>query len=149
MTTLNDYQTAALRTAGPNRGNLAYSMGGVGGESGEYVDVVKKHLFHGKPYDVSRVNALKELGDLQWGIAQAADAWGFTLEEVAAANISKLTQRYPRGFTTEAAAARADEVPFADPSDVIEVGWDGNGSPSFDTIITRSEVTQPGVPVFL
>lgn len=107
---LNDYQAEALRTAGPTvRGDLAYSMGGVGGEAGEYLDVVKKHLWHGKDHDASRQQALKELGDLLWGIAQAADAWGWTLDEVARANVVKLRLRYPAGFTPAAAAAKADE----------------------------------------
>jgi len=103
MKTLNEYQTAALRTAGPNRLSLAYSMGGVGGEAGEYIDVVKKHLFHGVSLEKSKTNALNELGDLLWGIAQAADAWGFNLEAVANANINKLLLRYPNGFDTKAA----------------------------------------------
>ncbi len=37
---------------------------GLFGEAGEFVDVVKKHLFHGKPWDVAV--ALKELGDVCW-----------------------------------------------------------------------------------
>lgn len=107
----DDYQQEALRTAGPKcRGSLAYSMGGVGGEAGEYVDVVKKHLFHDKPHDVSRDQALKELGDLLWGIAQAADAWGLSLSDVATVNIQKLRARYPDGFSAAASAARLDLV---------------------------------------
>lgn len=99
--TLDEFQKAAMRTAGHNRGNIAYSMGGIGGESGEYVDVVKKHLFHGKGRPESAREALLELGDLLWGIAQAADAWGHTLEEVAEANIAKLKRRYPQGFVPD------------------------------------------------
>lgn len=111
MKTLNEYQAAALRTAGSNRGSITYSMGGVGGEAGEYIDVVKKYLFHGNlSTDEAKSKAKKELGDLLWGVAQAADAWGFTLEEVAAENIAKLLVRYPTGFTPEAARARLDEV---------------------------------------
>ena len=109
--TFDEYQRLALRTAGGKiRGSLAYSMGGIGGEAGEYVDVVKKHLFHDKPYAESREKALKEIGDTMWGCAQAADAWGASLEEVAQANIEKLRQRYPEGFSAEAARNRADEV---------------------------------------
>ncbi len=99
MKTFNDYQVEALKTAGPEvKGSLPYSMGGIGGEAGEYIDVVKKHLFHGRTYLESRNAAFKELGDVLWGIAQAADAWGFKLEEVAMANIEKLKARYPGGF---------------------------------------------------
>ncbi len=106
------FQEQALRTAGSRcKGSLAYSMGGVGGEAGEYVDVVKKHLFHDVPYSESREKALKELGDVLWGIAQAADAWGFSLDHVAWQNIAKLRARYPNGWSAEAAAAKADETP--------------------------------------
>lgn len=120
-----EYQEKALRTAGPEcRGNLAYSMGGVGGEAGEYVDVVKKHLWHGVSEEDSRDKALKELGDLLWGVAQAADAWGLSLEEVAGYNLAKLAARYPNGFTTEASKARVDTQPevtrWADPAVAYE-----------------------------
>lgn len=110
MISLNDFQKQALRTAGSScKGSLIYSMAGIGGEAGEYIDVVKKHLFHGKPHIESREKALLELGDLLWGIAQAADAWGLTLEEIAQANEFKLQKRYPDGFSTAASEARKDE----------------------------------------
>jgi NTP pyrophosphatase (non-canonical NTP hydrolase) len=108
--TLDEYQKLALTTAGPDcKGSKVYSMGGVGGEAGEYIDVVKKHLFHGISEEKSREEALKELGDLLWGVAQAADAWGFTLEDVADRNLSKLRARYPNGFSTAASQARVDQ----------------------------------------
>lgn len=95
---LDDYQSEAMRTALPTvRGSITYSMGGVGGEAGEYLDVVKKHLFHGKPRDEAAQEALLELGDLLWGVAHAAESWGFSLEEVAAANLGKLQSRYEEG----------------------------------------------------
>lgn len=115
-----------MRTAGLSRGSLAYSMGGVGGEAGEYIDVVKKFLFHSRPEEESREKARLELGDLLWGIAQAADAWGFTLSEIAAGNVDKLRARYPAGFTVAAAAAKADE---RRPVERSIVGYDANGSP--------------------
>jgi NTP pyrophosphatase (non-canonical NTP hydrolase) len=106
--TLTEYVEKALRTAGKVRGDKTYSMGGVGGEAGEYVDVVKKYVYHAKDYEESRAAACKELGDLMWGIAQAADAWNLTLEEVCKANIAKLLARYPNGYSHAASAARAD-----------------------------------------
>lgn len=107
---LNEYQEKALRTAGPTcRGSRVYSMGGVGGEAGEYIDVVKKHLFHGVSEEVSKEKALKELGDVLWGIAQAADSWDLTLEQVATVNLNKLQARYPQGFSPEASQRRTDE----------------------------------------
>lgn len=134
---LNEYQAQALRTAGPKcRGDKAYSMGGVGGEAGEYVDVVKKFLWHETPEQTARQNALKELGDLMWGLAQAADAWGLSLSEIAEANIAKLRLRYPDGFTVQASAARVDVTPGVEkfvlplPTPRPQTySFDANGSP--------------------
>lgn len=124
---LDDYQAQALRTAGEKcKGSIPYSMGGVGGEAGEYVDVCKKHLFHDVPHEKSKPLALKELGDLLWGIAQAADAWGLSLSEVAAANIEKIKARYPKGWSAEAARERADEKPTVER---LTYRFDANGSP--------------------
>ncbi len=43
---------------------LRLGLMGLVGESGEFVDLVKKDLFHGKKLD--REKALKELGDIRW-----------------------------------------------------------------------------------
>lgn len=96
--TFEEYQTKAMSTATENvRYNLAYSMGGVAGEAGEYADLVKKMLFHGKLTTKEFADkALLELGDVLWGLAQASEACGFTLEEVAEANVVKLAARYKK-----------------------------------------------------
>jgi NTP pyrophosphatase (non-canonical NTP hydrolase) len=107
--TLDEYQEQALKTAGDDiRGSIVYSMAGVGGEAGEYLDVVKKHVFHKHPFESCREKALKELGDVLWGLAQAAGAWGLTLNEVAETNVAKLRARYPNGFSPEASINRKD-----------------------------------------
>jgi|GEM_PF-493136 len=49
-----------------------------------------------------------ELGDAQWYVAQAADAMGVELGEVMQANIRKLAQRYPDGFSAAASLGRAE-----------------------------------------
>lgn len=112
---LNEYQSAAMRTAksdfeyvtrGTEADRLTLAALGIGGESGEFVDLIKKFVYHAKPLD--RDKAAKELGDLLWYIALAADALGTDLEIVAQMNIQKLLVRYPEGFSPQASAERAD-----------------------------------------
>lgn len=102
---------------------------GLAGEAGEFSEDVKHALFHGRAFDVQ--NAKKELGDLLWYVAQGADALGFTLEEVAQANVEKLRARYPEGFSRVASAARADERvgEHRDPEEAKRL-LDGEASPS-------------------
>ena len=78
---------------------LINSVMGLCGESGEVIDLVKKHVSHGHP--LNREKLIDELGDVAWYLAECADAIGVTLEEVLAHNIEKLKKRYPEGFSTE------------------------------------------------
>jgi NTP pyrophosphatase (non-canonical NTP hydrolase) len=106
---LNEYQRLASATAETYTGNDAKLVAALGcaGEGGEFAEVVKKEIFHHHPVD--REKALKELGDQLWYIAYGADAYGYTLEEVAVSNIEKLRVRYPETiFTTEDSIARRD-----------------------------------------
>lgn len=105
--TLNRYQVEALRTAALSP-DIAFRRTilalGLAGESGEFVDIIKKEVGHGHPADVSKIAI--ELGDILWYIAVMADAYGLSLSEVATINIGKLKARYPDGFSTEASINR-------------------------------------------
>lgn len=108
-TTLDEYQIAALRSADmglDQRDLLLKNALGLGGEAGEVLDHIKKHVYHGHPLDREYVK--KELGDLLWYIAAEADAVELTLEEVATANIEKLRKRYPDGFSKAASLNRVE-----------------------------------------
>lgn len=50
----------------------------------------------------------KELGDVAWYHAEIATKLGLSLEDIQQANIEKLRQRFPEGFTTEDSVARVD-----------------------------------------
>ena len=98
----NDYQKAAERTMTADTSKhdrLVNAALGLAGESGEVADAVKKYLFHGHTLDRDKV--LKELGDIQWYLAQACNALDTTLEEIMQMNIDKLLARYPEGFNFE------------------------------------------------
>ena len=70
---------------------------GLGGEAGEVVDEVKKHLFHGKPLDKDKL--LNEVGDVLWYVDHLLALLGFTLQDALAANDDKLSARYPDGWS--------------------------------------------------
>lgn len=107
--TINEYQKLALRTeAGMSKEypRLVNGLMGLCGESGEALDELKKHMFHGHWLD--KMHIAKELGDVAWYLAVSADALGFTLEEIFQMNIDKLSARYPNGFETEKSLNRKE-----------------------------------------
>lgn len=101
--TINEYQTAALRTAQTDKLTanelLLNSALGLCGESGEVADIVKKFRFQGHDLDVEHI--AKELGDVAWYLAVGAYAIGFDLESIFRMNKEKLEARYPDGFSAD------------------------------------------------
>lgn len=71
---------------------------GLASEGGEFSEIVKKILFHGKEYNADNVFHMKrELGDIIWYWMNACIALGFDPNEVIAENVTKLEARYPGG----------------------------------------------------
>jgi NTP pyrophosphatase (non-canonical NTP hydrolase) len=98
---LNDYQKEALVTAlwsGDNLKDLAHWVLGISGEAGEVAEKVKKIIRdkNGELTQESKIELMKELGDVMWYIAVMAEHMGYSLEEVAQANITKLRDRQKR-----------------------------------------------------
>ena len=108
--TINEYQTAALRTAQTDkltaRELLLNSALGLCGESGEVSDLVKKHRFQG--HDLELDHVAKELGDISWYLAVGAYSIGYDLEKILQMNVDKLKARYPDGFSTDRSLHRAE-----------------------------------------
>ena len=108
--TINEYQTAALRTAQTDkltaRELLLNSALGLCGESGEVADLLKKYHFQGHNLDLDHV--AKELGDISWYLAVGAYAIGYDLETILQMNVDKLKARYPDGFSTDRSLHRAE-----------------------------------------
>ena len=71
---------------------------GLGAESGEFTEVVKKILFQGKPMDADNIfHMQRELGDIMWYWMQGCMALNIDPNEVIQMNIDKLKARYPGG----------------------------------------------------
>lgn len=107
--TVNDYQKQAMASLNPalsRKDILINGVMGLCGEAGEAIDIVKKHLHQGHPLD--REALAKELGDIAWYLAETAYALDIPLEDVLQANIRKLQERYPHGFTAENSQNRAE-----------------------------------------
>lgn len=71
---------------------------GLGSETGEFQEIVKKIFFQGKPYnEETRFHMKRELGDIIWYWTNACRALDLDPNEVIAENVEKLESRYPGG----------------------------------------------------
>ena len=103
----NEYQRLAMTTLNPalsRRDILINGVMGLCAESGEAIDIVKKHLHQGHELDKDAL--VKELGDVAWYLAETAYALGLPLEDILKANLTKLKERYPEGFSVDASVNR-------------------------------------------
>lgn len=71
---------------------------GLGAESGELQEIVKKMLFQGKPLSAeNHFHMKRELGDIMWYWINTCTALGLDPNDVIAENVKKLEARYPGG----------------------------------------------------
>ena len=88
-----------LHKQGCNIERLDTAASGLVAEAGEFMEIVKKLKFQGKPYDeANKEHLTKELGDIMWYVAQACLALDVRLDEVLYINTLKLAARYPEGM---------------------------------------------------
>ena len=108
--TINEYQKLAMTTLNKElseRDILINGVMGLCGESGEAIDIVKKHLAQG--HDLDKAHLAEELGDIAWYLAEVATVLGYDLEDILQANIDKLRRRFPEGFEVERSIHREVE----------------------------------------
>ena len=87
-----------LDREGANIERLLTAGVGLSAESGEFLEIVKKMVFQGKPWnDDNREHLIIELGDVLWYVAQACMALEVDFDEVVETNVKKLEKRYPGG----------------------------------------------------
>lgn len=106
--TMNEYQQLAQRTTNSVHyiGKIENGCMGLCGESGECMDVMKKHMFQG--HDLDKEKLIEELGDVLWYAAELASGLRVSLDDVAQRNIDKLRKRYPEGFEAERSINREE-----------------------------------------
>ena len=114
ITTFNEYQKEAnfLKisldkflekhpdTAPEIKELLALAYDGLGlGEAGEVQGKIKKIIRDNGGYisAESKIEIMKEAGDIMWYLSSLCDTLGFSLEDVANENIKKLKSRRDRG----------------------------------------------------
>ena len=87
-----------LDRQGANIERLTTAGVGLAAESGEFLEIVKKMVFQGKPWDEhNREHLIIELGDVMWYVAQACMALDVSFDDVVRGNVKKLEKRYPGG----------------------------------------------------
>ena len=96
-----DYQSfieslSALDGKGANINRLTTAAVGISAEGGEFMEIVKKMVFQGKPWnDANREHLIVELGDVMWYVAQACMALDVSFDDVVERNVEKLKKRSP------------------------------------------------------
>jgi NTP pyrophosphatase (non-canonical NTP hydrolase) len=98
----NDYQEHAAKFAlypgahGFHETGWVYPVLGLCGEAGEVAEKIKKHIRDSLDFNDTRMEVMRELGDVLWYAAELARQWKLSLDDVAAANLAKLADRRAR-----------------------------------------------------
>ena len=102
---LNEYQKQAMTTRMSSCDNFSYMMLNLVGEVGEFASKAAKAIrkddavINGNEYWTTEAlePLMLEAGDILWQLAGLCDTFGWTLEQVAEANLAKLASRKERG----------------------------------------------------
>lgn len=105
---LNEYQERAMSTCMASCENFSYMMLNLVGEVGEFASKVAKGIRREKieigenqyyEYDSDSTSSLLKLeaGDILWQLSGLCEMMGWSLEEVAQANLHKLAMRKQAG----------------------------------------------------
>ena len=87
-----------LDREGANIERLLTAGVGINAEGGEFLEIIKKMVFQGKPWNEdNREHLIIELGDIMWYVAQACMALEVSFDDVVETNVNKLKKRYPGG----------------------------------------------------
>ena len=100
-----------LDSKGANIERLLTAGVGINAEGGEFLEIVKKMIFQGKPWNEdNKDHLITELGDMMWYVMQACIALEVPLDYVVSRNVEKLEKRYPGGaFDVFYSEHRADD----------------------------------------
>lgn len=93
-----DYEDMTNDNTFFNTSLILTSAIGLGSETGEFQEIVKKIFFQGKPINEENMFHMKrELGDIMWYWINACRALNLDPNEVIQENVNKLKARYPGG----------------------------------------------------
>jgi NTP pyrophosphatase (non-canonical NTP hydrolase) len=111
---LNEYQYKAMTTCMESCDNFSYMFLNLVGEVGEFASKVAKSIrkekreiyanslhttfkYAGSADSESDAELMKEAGDILWQLSGLCEVMGWSLEDVAKANLEKLASRKQRG----------------------------------------------------
>lgn len=95
------------KTINPFKCDLLHMAVGISTEAGELLDAVKKHVFYNKNLDL--INVIEELGDLEFYLEGIRQTLLLARKPILAENMRKLTLRYSKGYSDQAASDRVDK----------------------------------------
>lgn len=123
---------------------------GLAGEVGTLLAGYKKFLRDGEAYELFTDHVGEEVGDLLWYLANVAEKWNLSLDQLAAANLKKTTARWPKPGEQaprrkptdffDSKVSRSERLPRTFTVDIIPVGRDRGPE-------ERIEVRYRGKPV--
>ena len=108
--TFEEYQALARRTQRaelPVWAMKEHALFGLSSEVGEVMGLHQK-VHQGHPMDETALRL--EIGDCLWFISELCDVYGWSMDEIAIANIAKLRNRYPVKFTPEQSINRSEYI---------------------------------------
>lgn len=115
---LNEYQRLANMTdQRPARGEydreevLVFPLMGLASEVGSLVTQYKKRVRDGDAHALFTDRVTEELGDVLWYVANLAGKLGLELENVAALNLRRITERWPAEGASVPATLLDDDYP--------------------------------------
>ena len=104
---LREYQEKSKRTLNYDltfEQLLSNMVFGIVGETGEVVDILKKHLYQG--HDLDKDHIAEELGDIMFYIVNLCNLLNLDLQTIIEENYNKLLKRYPNGFEVKRSVNR-------------------------------------------
>lgn len=106
----SEFVTSRLKQMPSLQEEILHCAVGCSTEAGELLSTAKKLWAYDKPLGNAELeNLIEESGDLLFYLCGLIITLEMTLDEVAERNRLKLLRRYPRGYSNEAAIARADK----------------------------------------
>lgn len=105
----------------PEEARLLDWVVGLGGETGEVLELIKHHVFHKEPLNKPKV--AKEIGDVLWYVAALCTSLGIDMQTCAELNVAKLIHRHgDTGYSRDGSSLRADrEMKFEETEEYQEL----------------------------